>query len=170
MKLVSKLLVAAICAAAIVPAMAQEKRSSISAYGNLTSDDFSTSGNVNLGYGYLLTTHIEIGVNLMEIISSTNTGTSKNTTTMTMIGGVAQYYFRTVGSAGINPYLKASAFSISGGGGGSTTRAGGYVGISIPAGESAEMFVEAGGNSTSSSGGGKAQTGTEANFGMKYRF
>jgi opacity protein-like surface antigen len=97
-------------------AFSADKRSSISASGNIgstktevdtgfgTSSSTATSADVFLGYGFLLTDSIELGLELGTNITEDNTG---NTTTNMLVGVSGKYYFRPVGEGGrLLPYAK----------------------------------------------------------------
>jgi hypothetical protein len=166
MKLVSKLLLAAMCAAAVVPSMAQEKRSSISLSGSYqkTGDQ---DGNANLtgSYGFMYRPNIELGVFDMLFAGSGFT--------MNSIGGQAQYYLNPVGRVGTwNPYGKLTAGSTVMSGDNIKTMTGfalgGAVGVANNLTESTELFFEFG--ATSSSFEGTTETGVAANVGLKIRF
>jgi hypothetical protein len=169
MKLVSKLLLAAVCAAAIVPAMAQEKRSSISLSGTYSKTG-SQDGNANVtgSYGFMYRPNIELGVFDMLFAGSGFT--------MNSIGGQVQYYLNPVGRVGTwNPYgkvsLGSSMMSIDSGGKTNTSTGfsvGGAVGAANNLTESTELFIEVGATSNSYSG--TTETGTAANIGLKIRF
>ncbi len=82
-------------------ALAADKRSSISVFGNITvPDEGDNSGYVALTYGYLLTSAIELEAGMSQFYAGGDT--------FTTINGGAKYYFGAVGKAGgIVPYVKA---------------------------------------------------------------
>jgi hypothetical protein len=174
MKLVSKLLVAAMCAAALVPAMAQEKRSSISLSGTYSkSGDADGNANVTGSYGFMYNPRLELGVFDMLFAG--------NGFLMNAVGVQAQYYMNPVGKVGAwNPYVKAnvgatttSIDTVDFAGRSTTTTStgtslGGTVGIANNLTESTELFFEVGGTQNSSSG--TSETGVAANVGLKIRF
>jgi opacity protein-like surface antigen len=93
-------------------AFSADKRSSISASGNLSStkteasgfESTATSADIFLGYGFLLTDSIELGAELGTNITEDDTG---DTTTSMLIGVTGKYYFRPVGDGGrLLPYAK----------------------------------------------------------------
>jgi len=166
MKKFAKVLLAVVCASAVaVPAMAQEKKSSISAFGNYSKYGKSkdASGNVNLNYGYLVSPKLEVGVGVTETFgASSSTG----------VGGSAQYYLNPVGvPKQVNPYGKVDAFVLDGTGF-TATQFGAYVGVAYSATESTEFFVEAGTQMQSQKFSGRTvdDDGVLVQFGLKLRF
>ena len=161
MKLKYKLLASLLCAAFVLPSMAEEKKSSVSFFGNYNKpSNGNGSGSLNASYGYLVTPQLEVGVSVSESFSAGSTTTG--------LGGQAQYYFGAVGKAGsLLPYVKADLLSFSGGAF-SYTQYGGYGGLAYAMTESAEAFIEVGAlnatinNTTTSS--------SQVNLGLKYRF
>ncbi len=175
MKFVSKLLLAAMCAAAVVPAMAQEKKSSISLSGTYSKSG-DADGNANLmgTYGFMYSPRLELGVFDMLFAG--------DGFLMNSIGAQAQYYMNPVGKVGAwNPYVKAnigatttSMDTVDFRTGRSTTTTttgtaiGGAVGVANNLSESTELFFEIGGTQNSSDG--TSETGMAANVGLKIRF
>ena len=127
----------AVATLAATPALAADKRSSISIFGNITvPEEGDNVGNVFLSYGYLLTDSLELEGGVGQTFSGGTTSTSLN------FG--AKYYFGTLGAAGrMVPYVKANVgrFSSSGGGG-SLSSYGGGGGLEFAMTESASTFVE----------------------------
>ena len=166
MKTIAKVLLALVCASAVAaPAMAQEKKSSISAFGNYSKfgKDKDASGTVNVTYGYLLSPKLEVGVGVTEIFGASS---------MTGVGGSAQYYLNPVGAPKqVNPYGKVDAFVLDGSNF-TATQVGFYAGVAYAATESTEFFVEAGAQNKSSKFSTITTTddGTIIQFGLKLRF
>ncbi len=174
MKFASKLLAFAVCVAALTPAMAQDKKSSIQFMGDVTVPEIGDpSGSATVGYGYLFSPKLEVGVFV-------STRFSENST-FTFVGGSVQYYFKPIGKPGqTNFYVKGSAAS----GSMSTTTTGpfggtfsstfltfgGFGGIAYNMTESAEAFAEVGPESFMSSGSSGATYQGKLNFGLKFRF
>jgi hypothetical protein len=160
MKQFTKILIGIACAAAVtVPALAQEKRSSIQVFGNYSKTENSdASGTVSLGYGYLVSSQIEVGASISTKIAKDNSSS---------IVGSGQYYFSPVGRPGqFNPYIKAQLGTTTGLPENYTTY-GGALGAAYPMSEAAEFFVEAG----ATKGTGSVSTTTTAvDFGIKVRF
>lgn len=174
MKLVSKLLIAAMCAAAVVPAMAQEKKSSISLSGTYSKSG-DADGNANLmgTYGFMYSPRLELGVFDMLFAGEGFL--------MNAIGVQAQYYMNPVGKVGAwNPYIKGnlgamtSSMDTTDFRGQATTNTttgtsiGGAIGVANNLSESTELFFEVGG--TQNSVDGNSDTGMAANVGLKIRF
>jgi hypothetical protein len=166
MKNLAKVFAVVVCAAVVsLPAMAQEKKSSISAFGNYSKfdKDKDASGNVNVGYGYLVSPQLEVGVQLLQTFGATP---------ITGIGGNVQYYLNAVGRPNqVNPYGKVDALSLTGTGF-DATQYDIYFGIAYAVTESTEVFVEAGSQSKSAKFGNVKtdDNGTVVNFGLKLRF
>lgn len=154
-----KLLACLLGAFMIAPAMAQEKKNSISMFGNYTSMGNTETGMVYGHLGHLMSDKLEVGVSLMQIFGSFSS---------TGYGVDAQYYFSPVGKAGaINPYLKGDVFFINGSGV-TSTQTGVSVGVALAASETSEYFAEYGFLNQSSSG--RSQSGSQLNVGIKIRF
>ena len=166
MKRFAQVLAVVACAAVVaMPAAAQEKKSTISAYGNYSKVDNQpdATGNVNLGYGYMVSPQLELDINVLQTFGSAASSS-------TGVGGGVQYYFSTPGKPGnLAPYGKLNAFSISSNST-SATRYGEYLGGAYAMTESSEFFVEAGATQLTVSGSSITSNATEVNFGMKYRF
>jgi opacity protein-like surface antigen len=166
MKKFATVLALVACASVVaLPAMAQEKKSSISAFGNYSkfSKDKDAQGNVNVAYGYLVSPQLELGITLTETFGAAS---------MTGVGGQAQYYFNAVGKPKqVNPYGKVDAFSLDGSGV-TATQYGLYLGAEYEVSESTAVFLEAGSQSKSAKAGGftSDDNGTIINFGLKLRF
>lgn len=160
MQKIAKALAVVVCVAAATGAMAQEKKLSVSAQGNyMKTDNTDASGSMIVGLGYLATTQLEVGVQLMTIYSSS---------TMNFVQLAGQYYFKPVGKANqLTPYVKAD-FGTSSGGGASYSNYGGFGGVSYALSESAEAFVEAGLQTVKYSSNSANQS--NVNFGLKFRF
>lgn len=127
----------AVATLATAPALAADKRSSVSIFGNvIVPEEGDNIGNVFLSYGYLLTDSIELEGGVGQTFSGGTTSTS--------LTFGAKYYFGTLGAAGrMVPYVKANVgrFSTSGGGGNSNAFGGGG-GLEFAMTESASTFVE----------------------------
>ncbi len=124
-------------ALAASPALAADKRSSVSVFGNVTVPDVGdNSGSLFVSYGYLLTDSLELEGGIGQFFSGGITAT-------TLTVG-AQYYFGSLGAAGsVVPYVKANlGRSSSSGGGSSANTFGGGGGVEFALSESASAFVE----------------------------
>lgn len=158
-----KLALMAVAIAATSTAMAADKRTSISVFGNLSKQSTGdASGTVFLSFGRLVTDSLELEVSLAESFSSGDT--------TTMLGGGVKYYFGAVGKAGaVVPYVRAGLQSASSSGGGARTsiiQAGG--GVEFTMSESAATFVEAAYARYST--GNFTDNGVQVNVGIKLRF
>ncbi len=124
-------------ALAATPALAADKRSSVSLFGNITvPEEGDNNGSLFLSYGYLLTDSLELEGGVSQTFSRGFTSTN--------VDFGVKYYFGSVGSArGAVPYVKANIGrgTSSGGGSGSNTFGGG-AGLEFPIGENTATFVE----------------------------
>ena len=156
-----KLLAGLLCAACVLPTMAQEKKSAVSFFGNYNKPSNGDGmGNVFASYGYLVTSQLELGLFVTESFSSG--------TTTTGVGGNAQYYFGNVGKVGSYlPYLKGDVLSMSGGPA-SYTQYCAFAGIGYAMTETTEAFAEVGATNADISG--NSQSGSQVNLGIKFRF
>jgi len=156
-----KLLAGLLCAACVLPTMAQEKKSAVSFFGNYNKpSDSSGSGFLAASYGYLVTSQLELGLFVTEAFNAGTTSTSVN--------GSAQYYFGNVGKVGSYlPYVKGNIGSSDSGGKTSTTY-GAYAGVGYAMTETTEAFAEVG--ATSMDNNGNSQSGSQVNLGIKFRF
>jgi hypothetical protein len=153
----------AVATLAATPALAADKRSSISIFGNVTiPEEGDNSGNIFISYGYLLTDSIELEGGVGQFFSSGITSTSLN------VG--AKYYFGTVGAAGrMVPYARVSVgTSRNSGGGGNFSNFGGGGGLEFTMTESASAFVEGIYQQVRVSG--FDSSAVVAQFGLKLRF
>ena len=124
-------------ALAATPALAADKRSSVSIFGNVTiPEEGDNIGSLFVSYGYLMTDSLELEGGVSQTFSRGFTSTN--------VDFGVKYYFGSVGAArGAVPYVKGNIGrgTSSGGGSGSNTFGGG-AGLEIPIGENTATFVE----------------------------
>jgi len=156
-----KLLAGLLCAACVLPTMAQEKKSSVSFFGNYSKpSDSDGSGFLAASYGYLVTSQLELGFFVTEAFNAGKT--------ITGVGGEAQYYFGNVGKVGsFLPYVKGNVGSTDNDGHTYTTY-GAFAGVGYALTETTEAFAEVGATSTDNNG--DKQSGSQVNLGIKFRF